>query len=228
MQDYTHTYTLALALTDFLPVAAGGLGMLLITRYAAALGRAEFPPLLPIPLVIFTGGLLKASWKTWVVVSGQNVTWMTDQLFFFLASGYVMMAALVTASLGAHKRQAELSAGWWRLPLTIVMVLVASALYLRFTTDGRGWNFLLLGVLSLANLVLFVRLIAHSIGTRNLWSAAGFTTSLVLGYVLVGLARMPDQTLQLQWVAQTLNFVSNSILALSAWYLIKTGAANER
>ena len=108
------------------------------------------------------------------------------------------------------------------------MVIVGSALYLRWTTDGRGWNFLLLGVLSLANLVLYVRLILHSIGTRRRWAGAGFLTGLVLGYVLVGLARLPEQTLELQWIEQTLNFVSNSVLLLSAWHLIKTGAPSGR
>ena len=55
MQDHTHTYTLSLALFDYLPVAAGGLGMLLVTRYLAAIGKIRFAWLLPIPLAILTG-----------------------------------------------------------------------------------------------------------------------------------------------------------------------------
>ena len=221
-------YTLGLALFDYLPVVAGGLGMYFVCRYCSIVGTRVAAWVYLVPLLIFTGGFLKATWKTIVVVTGTNIVWMSDQLFFFLASGYILVAALVLLSLRAHAREKSLSPGWWRLPAALALTIVIAALFLRATMEGRGWNFLLLGVLSVANLLIFVRLIAHAGGRRNWLSATGFFASLTIGYVLVGLARIEDQTLELQWIEESLNFVSNSILAFSAWYLIKNFPAKER
>jgi len=217
-------YTLSLALFDYLPVIAGGLGMYFVCRYASSVGRRTGLWVILVPLIVFAGGFMKASWKTIVVVTGEHFEWMSDQLFFFLASGYILVASLVVLSLRAARNNAVLSANWWRIPAVIVAIVIAGALYLRLATDGRTWNFMLLGVLSIANLVLYVSLITHSLKGRNWLAGAGFLASLTLGYVLVGLARLPDQTLELQWIEEWLNFFSNTILALSAWCLIRMRA----
>jgi len=213
-------YTLGLALFDYLPVMAGGIGMYFVCRYAAITGKRSGLWVIVVPLIVFAGGFMKATWKTIVVVSGNNFVWMSDQLFFFLATGYILVSALVVLSFRAESQGRELSENWWRVPAGIAAVVLLAALTLRFTGDGRVWAFVLLGVLSIANLVLYVRLIMHAIGRRIWPSAAGFLVSLIIGYVLIGLARLPDQTLELQWIEEWLNFISNSILALAAWYLL--------
>ena len=214
-------YTLSLALFDFLPVAAGGLGMFFVCRYCSIVGQRIGAWVFLVPLLIFSGGMLKASWKTIVVVTGINFQWMSDALFFCLAPGYVLVASLVVVTFRAESRGNPLAQQWWRLPLIVAVAIVLIAISMRLSMEGRSWNFALLGVLSIANLVLFVRLIMHSAGRRNWLSSIGFLLSLVLGYILVGLARIEDQTLELQWIEEWLNFTSNSILALSAWYLIQ-------
>ena len=218
-------YTLGLALFDYLPVVAGGLGMYLVCRYCSIVGTRVGLWLYLVPLVVFTGGFLKATWKTIVVTTGINIQWMSDQLFFFLTSGYILVAALVVLSLRAHAQDSSLGSRWWRYPVALALTIVIAALAMRATMEGRSWNFLLLGVLSIANLVIYVRLIMHAGGRRNWWSAIGFFASLSIGYVLVGLARIEDQTLELQWIEEWLNFISNSVLALSAWYLIRHNAS---
>ena len=221
-------YTLSLALFDYLPVIAGGIGMFFVCRYASIVGRRAGAWVLVVPLIVFTGGFLKATWKTIVVVTGEHLVWMSDQLFFFLATGYILVASLVFLSLRAAARDTQLSARWWYVPAVLATLVVATALAMRIGMPGRTWNFMLLGVLSIANLVLYVRLITHSASLRNWLSAFGFLTSLLLGYVLVGLARLPDQTLELQWIEESLNFVSNTVLALSAWWLLRQNAAQQR
>lgn len=221
-------YTLGLALFDYLPVVAGGLGMYFVCRYCSIVGSRTAAWLYLVPLLVFAGGFMKATWKTIVVVSGTNIQWMSDQLFFFLVSGYILVAALILLSLRAHARSKTLSPGWWRFPVGLALTIVMAALVMRATMEGRVWNFLLLGVLSVANLVIYLRLIAHAGRRRNWLSAIGFFASLSIGYVLVGLARIEDQTLELQWIEEWLNFASNSILALSAWYLIRQYHAAQR
>ena len=45
--------------------------------------------------------------------------------------------------------------------------------------------------------------------------------NLVLSYVLVALARIPEQTAELQWIEEFFNLANNSMLAVGAWLLIR-------
>ena len=90
------------------------------------------------------------------MTTGSNIQWMSDQLFFFIASGYVLMASVVIMSLRAHARGEQLNDNWWRWPLLVSLVVVATALWLANTSESRTWAFLLLGVMSLSNLVFSI------------------------------------------------------------------------
>ena len=111
-------YTLSLALFDFLPVAAGGIGMYLVCRYCSIVGQRVGAWVFLVPLLIFTGGMLKASWKTIVVVAGNNIQWMSDALFFFLASGYILVATLVVRAFRRKKEGARAMAAALKLRCT--------------------------------------------------------------------------------------------------------------
>ena len=213
-------YTLGLALFDYLPVIAAGFGLYLICKYCGSTAGYAGPWIIAIPAIALTGGTLKASWKLIWALEQVNIKWMSDQLFFFLASAYVLMTVFIVQTLRAGKRGEHLAANWWMLPMTFVTAMVAGAAYLMLTTDGRSWNFMLLGVLSLANLVFLIALIAHSFQMSNRLAATAFIANLVLGYVLVGLARL-EQTAELQWIEEILNLTNNTVLALGAWSLIR-------
>jgi hypothetical protein len=211
-------YTLGLALFDYLPVIAAGVGLYLVCRYFARLAQYDGPWVVLMPLIAVTGGTIKASWKLIWALQQVNYTWMSDQLFFFLASGYVLMAMFVMRSQRAANRGEALAANWWQLPVLLVIALVAAAFYLM-AGGGRGWVGLLLATLSVANLVFLVTLIVHAAKRGNRVAAFAFAASLTLGYVLVGLARM-EQTAELQWIEEIINLFNNSLLAFGAWRLI--------
>ena len=213
-------YTLGLALFDYLPVIAAGFGLYLICKYCAGLGRYDGPWVVIIPAIALMGGTLKASWKLIWALQHVNYEWMSDQLFFFLASAYVLMAVLAVRSLRASARGEALASNWWWLPVQIIVVMLAGAFFLKTTTDGRTWAILLLAVLSLANLVFLLVLIGHAFKVGSRAAMAAFAANLVLSYVLVGLARM-EQTAELQWIEEILNLANNSLLAVGAWALIK-------
>lgn len=213
-------YTLGLALFDYLPVIAAGFGLYLICKYCARLGNYQGSWIIAIPVVALIGGTLKASWKLIYAINGVDHRWMSDQLFFFLASAYVLMAVFVIKTLRSNKQGDNLSDNWWRGALIAVVLVVGLALYLKTSVDGRAWSILLLATLSLANLAFLLTLVSHAWRRRN-WSAASvFVVNLALSYILVGLARM-DQTAQLQWIEEFLNLANNSLLAVGAWSLNK-------
>lgn len=210
-------YTLGLALFDYLPVIAAGVGLYIVCRYFAGLAQYDGPWVVLMPLIAVTGGIIKASWKLIWALQQINYTWMSDQLFFFLASAYVLMAVFVIRSHRAASRGEAIAANWWHLPIVLVAILLAAAFYLM-AGGGRGWVGLLLAVLSLGNLAFLATLIVHATKIGNRVSAFAFAGSLTLGYVLVGLARL-DQTAELQWIEQTINLFNNSLLAFGAWRL---------
>ena len=216
-------YTLGLALFDYLPVFAGGIGLYLVCRYCAAQAGYSSSWVVAIPLIALIGGAMKATWKTIWVVAGINLQWMSDQLFFFLVTAYLLMTVFVIRTLSAARNGVSLSDDWWVLPLIIVTAVLGSAFYLKATSDGRGWSIVLIATLALASLVFLLTLIRHAYVAGDRIAMLLFATNLILSYVLVGLARL-EQTAELQWIEEILNFVNNSLLALAAWRLTRRAA----
>jgi len=214
-------YTLGLALFDYLPVIAAGFGLYLICKYCASLVNYTGHWIIAIPAIALAGGFLKATWKLTYALSGVDYRWMSEQLFFLLAASYLLMATLVLSSLKAGRKGFELEKNWWYTPAIIAVIVLVTAQYLKLNTDGRTWSVMLLATLSLANLTMLLALIFHSIKKR-IWIAGGaFAINLALTYVLVTLARIPEQTADLQWIEEFMNLGNNSVLAIGAWALLR-------
>lgn len=214
-------YTLGLALFDYLPVIAAGFGLYLVCKYCASIGQYSGAWIIIIPAIALTGGVFKASWKLLYAVQTIDYRWMSELLFFFLASSYLLMATLVVSSFRAASKGKSLKSTWWYSPMTMAAIVIASALYLKLSIDGKAWSILLLATLSIANLITLIFLIAHAF-KRRVWIASGaFLCNLVLSYVLVGLARIPEQTAELQWIEEALNLANNSLMAVGAWFLVR-------
>lgn len=213
-------YTLGLALFDYLPVIAAGFGLYMICKYCALLGNYDGPWIVVIPAIALIGGSLKASWKLVWALDQVNQEWMSDQLFFFLATAYLLMAAFVYFNLRANRKGRVLDADWWYGPIVAVVIAIGLAIYLKLNIEGRTWSFLLLATLSLANLVFLLMLVGHAWRRGCSVAVAAFAGNLILSYTLVYLARV-EQTAELQWIEQSLNLVSNSLLAVGAWALLK-------
>jgi hypothetical protein len=214
-------YTLGLALFDYLPVIAAGFGLYLICKYCASLANYDGYWIVVIPAIALTGGTLKASWKLVYVLTEVNHRWMSEQLFFLLAASYVFMAVLVISSIRASGKGRGLAPVWWYSPAVVAIILLVTAQVIKLKTDSAIWSVMLLATLSLANLALLATLIIHSVKKRNWIAGSAFAINLVLGYVLVNLARIPEQTAELQWIEEFINLANNSLLAVGAWALIR-------
>lgn len=215
-------YTLGLALFDYLPVIAAGFGLYMICKYCASLGNYTGAWIIVIPAIALTGGTLKASWKLIWAVRQVNYSWMSDQLFFFLATAYLLIAAFVFYNLRANRKGHELDSGWWYAPVLIAVIAIGIAAYLKLNIEGRTWSLLLLATLSLANLGFLLTLTGHAWKRGSALAVAAFSGNLVLSYVLVYLARL-EQTAELQWIEEFMNLANNSLLAVGAWALLKKG-----
>ena len=146
---------------------------------------------------------------------------MSDSLFFFIAASYLLLAVAVIRGLHAKTSDKTLPECWWRWPFVAVVLVTVVAAGLKVGSPERHWSLLLLIVMSTSNLVFSIRLIAHSVALRQWFAVAGFGLNLALTYVLVGLARIPEQTVQLQWIEEFTNLLSNSFLAVAAFSLVR-------
>jgi hypothetical protein len=213
------TYTLSLALEDFIPVILSSIGLYLISRMVAhvdrGIGRMAFIGWLLITL----GGFCKATWKLNMALSdGQsNLVWLDKGLFLWLAAGFTLMTFAVwfaARMMGGGARPSRI----WFGPLLVFGLCLFAILSTGFPDPQiNTWRFILLGVATIANVMLVILLIrqAWRLGLRV--AAVMFALNIILVFTLNGMARMPDQTIPLQWLEQMTNTIAQAAFLLAAW-----------
>lgn len=214
------TYSLAVALFDFIPVAVSAFGLAVL---AGAIGHRH-PPLsrvawaaaIGIPL----GGVCKATWKLLVALGVGDFTWLENLLFILMAPGFVAIAfALFHARRAWQQGQAPAAAPTMRLLLWLTIPLGGAALAVAVCPLERSWFFWLLGVTTLANFAF----VGHAIHTARLGQLSGWVmVSLVYNVLatlaLSGLARLPD-TEATAWIQEGVNLSAQIALAVGLWHI---------
>jgi hypothetical protein len=209
--------TIPLAIYDFVPVAVTALGLYWVWRAVAAVSSPMGPMALAGSILVVLGGASKALWKLVLAVSSGSVdpTWLSDSLFVLMAPGFVLLAAAVWA---ATRDARGLSA---RAPHTIgpvvaVATLAVSGILATLLPGSPAWSRVLLSVMVVAVLVLNALLVAVSVRQRSTPATVLLAFNIVGTLALNAMARVPVQSVSLQWVEQTVNAAS---------WLAFTGAA---
>jgi hypothetical protein len=217
-------YSIPLALEDFIPVILSSGGLFLIARMVQrideGLGRMAFLGW----LLVTMGGLLKASWKLLMALSDTqtNVVWMDKGMFLWMAPGFVFLAFSVwfTGEMMLGKEKAR------RIWLGPGVLLGATAVAIFFTgfpdPTISTWRFILLGIMTIGNITLTILLIQKSRHFGLSTAAILFALNIILVFILNGMARMPEQTIPLQWTEQIINTVAQGAFLIGAWQLSKT------
>jgi len=212
-------YTVPLALQDFMPVALSSAGLFFLAEMMARADKAGRPISLLGAWLITLGGGLKAAWKLNVAISGNDIAWMSNALFILLAPGFILMAcALRFAQLGMDGRPPRASL----LPVAFGIAGVCMALAVGLGVampSGSAWKFVLLGATTVANLALSGMCIVQALRMGRREAAALFVINIVAVLALQGLARIPQQTIPLQWTEQIVNTLSGAAFAYAAWKL---------
>ncbi len=221
-QAQAETYSVALALQDYVPVALSAAGLFYLAEMIARLSgdrRISRIALLGAWLVMLGGGI-KASWKLNLALTGVDVRWMDNALFGLLGPGFTALGWALSA---AQRRVAgqPLTSRWaWLFPFVVSALFLATAAGLAWAQPGsRAWFFVLLGMTTIANFAL------SGLAIRQAWSqgrrgiALLFIINVAAILVLQGLARTGNRTELMQWIEQSLNSFSNLAFALAAYRL---------
>ena len=220
-------YTLPLALMDFLPVLFAGVGFLFISRLVSFVlprqGRIAFLG----GCLIVTGGFLTAFWKLLMALSAGtlDITWMQNSLFVFMAPGYILLAWSVWQTVRSVQGKSVFNS--WALPLLMILVMFLSA-YFFFRTNPKSpaWERVLLSMMVLATALTGVLLIAFAFRLKLYLAGGLFIVNLLTIFLLNGMARLPEQSIRLQWVEEGINTVRWLAFASGAWILFRYARLN--
>lgn len=222
-------YTLTLALEDFIPVIFSSIGLYFISRMVAHVdGRLGQMATIGWALITI-GGLLKATWKLVMTLSHTqtNIVWMDKGMFIWMAVGFTLVAFAVwfmNETIGGRRPRRA-----WLGPGVVLGLTLIAILFTGFPDPAvNTWRFILLGVMTIGNVVLVVLLIQQARRLGHTQLAWLFLTYIAIVFILSGLARMPNQTIPLQWTEQLLNTFAQGAFAFAAWKLAQAQMADGR
>lgn len=217
-------YTIGLALEDFLPVIFSSIGLYLVSRlvgrYDGRLRRMATVGW----ILVTVGGLLKATWKLTMAVTQTRVdiVWMDKGMFLWMAIGFVLLAFSIWY-FSEEADQAALTNRPMLFPGIILGLTVVAIFFTGFPDfTVNTWRFILLGVMTLANVFMIVLLIQIARRANKNLAAILLLVSIVITFVLSGMARIPEQTIPLQWTEQLLNTVGQGAFAIAVWTIYQT------
>ncbi|MBL8057393.1 MAG: hypothetical protein JNK29_11875 [Anaerolineales bacterium] len=216
------TYSVALALQDYVPVALSALGLFFLAEMIARMSaeaRVGRIALLGAWLVMLGGGI-KASWKLNLALTGADIHWMDNALFILMGPGFTALGWALSAAQRQWAGQPLTSRWAWLFPFLVSAAFLATAAGLAWAQPGtRTWFFVLLGMTTIANFALSGLAIRQAWGQGRRGIALLFIVNVVAILALQGFARAGDRTELVQWIEQILNTLSNLAFALAAYRL---------
>lgn len=210
-------YTIPLALYDFVPVVFTGVALFWVTRMVAFVCSEMGRTVAIGAALVVAGGTAKATWKLIMAASGSavDVRWLDNSLFIFMAPGFLLLAFGVWGMTRIVRRLSSTPARVLR-PLSVALTLAGATLLAVLLPGSPAWSRLLLGVMVPAALALNVLFVIFAVRERLAWATALLLANLGGTLVLNWMARLPEQTIPLQWAAQTVNSVTWLAFAVAA------------
>ena len=208
-------YTVSLALVDFLPVIFSAIGFYFIIRMIGFIDTVQGKAAAFGAILVVIGGLLKATWKIAIAASGADIRWMDNGMFAWMAPGYTLLAWGIWQAVRTVRGKKALHA--WLVPAIIGLLTLAASAYLATSNpESEAWKRILLGVMVLASILTSILLIVFAFRQKLKLAGALFIINLIIIFVMNGMARMPHQTITLQWIEEGINTVSWLAFAIAA------------
>jgi hypothetical protein len=213
--------TLSLALFNLLPVGFTGVALWFLARLVGNLDPINRPMAWLGGALVLLGGLTKATWKLILVTTGVDLAWLATALFPLMAPGFALLAGAISGvflRLRGHTQTARL-----RYLVGVVILLVACSVAVRTLGLGipRGWFLPLLGLTSIANVILTLALIASALRLGLKGAAVLFGVNLAMVFALPPIAMASPDSLVLHWLEQILTAVGTAAFALGSYWLFR-------
>ena len=186
-------YTLSLALVDYLPSIAFGVGAYFLTRFGYSIkGKLGSGIMALGSCLVFIGGLSKATWKLLLVLYELDSRLFDDSLFILQAPGFcLMLIASITITRSRYIKSNKLPViALWKVPLLAVVTISSLGMY---------------GTLA-------------SYSYRNHLRTAGwfFVLTIIIVLGMSGMASWGDQTIVRQWIEEGINTIGQLSFAMGS------------
>ncbi|PKN95117.1 MAG: hypothetical protein CVU44_00085 [Chloroflexi bacterium HGW-Chloroflexi-6] len=191
------TYSLSLALVDFIPSIAFAAGAaFLIQLVWRECGKVCASLMLAGSVLVFLAGFFKALWKLLYAAEVANILILSELQFVLLAPGFVLMLISVVqlSRLGRKAPASALLVTPWKIPFLFVMVLSS------------------LGIHGILTYTCFQR--------NTKWAAIGFIIAFLSVLAMGGMASA-EQTISLQWIAESVNSLGQVGFAVGCYLLYR-------
>jgi hypothetical protein len=203
-------YTVTLAAYDAVPVVLFVIAYLVIGFMLAEQDRDRSRLAVVGAVLAGIGGMAKVAWKFILAFNGQDIAVLDAMLFPLVGTGLLLVAGSIRPRWSV------------RGTVIIVGVMVTLAGVLSWTVAPRVGQLVMLAVMTIATVLIALRLftVARQAGRPEAASLA--LVSLVVAFLMAGLARLDQSTAQ-QWAAEVTNTVGQGALLACVLLLRATG-----
>ncbi|MCP4139138.1 MAG: hypothetical protein GY755_02415 [Chloroflexi bacterium] len=209
-------YTVSLAVVDFLPVIFSAIGFYFVVHMVTHIDEKQGKIAAIGAVLTVVGGLIKAIWKLNIAATGNDIRWMDDGMFAWMAPGYTIMAWSIWQAVRSVRGKKTFHI--WLIPALISALTLASSFYLVTSApESLAWKRVLLSVMVLASIITSVLLIIFAFRQKLTLAGVLFVVNLIIIFVMNGLARMPEQTITLQWIEESINSISWLCFAIASY-----------
>ncbi len=217
-------FTIGLALYDFVPVALTGIAVYFIAQLVRMSRVPGAGYAVAGALLVVAAGLSKAVWKLNATINGVDVTWLANALFPLMAPGFTLLAAGAWG-VWRHARGKTVSRRLWLVPLALIAVTYAFALYqAQVAGVERGWFPPIMNLASLANIGLTVLLFLIAWHQQQRAIAFLLFFNLAMVFALIPIAQMETQSIAIHWFEQTLTAIGAGTFAYANFRIYREAA----
>lgn len=203
--DVCVEYGVALAVEDFVPCVLAAVALVVLARTIRARLPRAFPAAVFGAVVISVGGFAKATWKLLVATGCWEYPWLEQLLFPSIAFGFAAMAWSLWS----------LYAGRTIIAWPFVAFPLGAAIGAVWM--GDQWPFLIAAAVGATVFGIVGAAFAFRGGKKSVGIL--FIIYVVGTNVLPPLAARPDQTEQVQWMAQLTNSAIQFCFLLGALWI---------
>lgn len=215
------SFTLSLALFNFLPVVFTALAMVFIVRLLHTYRTDILPFAIAAAILIVAGGLAKACWKLIFTLTGTDILWLSNALFPLIGPGFFMLAVLGVASLYQQRSQNHIPRPWLWAFLCIAAFFALAAWRSWGLDIPRGWFLPIMTLTTLGNLGLSIVLIVMAFMQRQRGIAILFILNIVMIFALQPIAMTEPKTVSLHWVEQILTALGTLCFSVASYLLLR-------
>lgn len=204
-------YTVTLAVYDAMPVVLFVIAYLAIASMLAPQDPGRQRVAVAGAVLAGIGGMAKVTWKLIMAVNGQDVAVLDAMLFPLVGAGLLLVAGAIRPTWSARRT------------LVVVAAVAVSAGALSMAVAPRVGQLVMLAVMTIATVLIALRLVAVARQAGRPEAAGLAIVSLVVAFVMAGLARLDQSTAQ-QWTAEVTNTIGQGALLACVLLLRRAGA----